>query len=379
MTWLCSLDDFDLYQHEILDSIIEDTKKSWWIRGYAGTGKTMLLAHIAKEMHERKILCVYATYTVALKNRVIEGLKEVNKGNIPLILTVDELINSNKEFELILIDEVQDLMEEQVQGIINKGTRFILSGDIFQSIFLQAVPPKKLEVLLGKPKIVNLVDIHRFPAAIFYASQLIYDEAQFEEDALVENYKNSCVTVCRAKSNLAEVKFNFEQAYKETTEGKPAAIVFSGHQQIRLFSKLLFESQGIKNYSMEEKGSVHKRLNDSFRIARLPIRFFGGNFGVELEDISNQKIIYLMTVHSAKGLEFNSVFMPFMNKGRNPTPYPLLPKGFEDEWKRRFLYMIMTRARLNFYATYVDEPSEYLNAIDTTEMRKRKYLKFQNI
>ena len=121
------------------------------------------------------------------------------------------------------------------------------------------------------------------------------------------------------------------------------------------------------------------KLNNSFKLAKLPVRFFGGNTGINLEDISNQKIILLMTMHSAKGLEFNSVFLPFMNAERNPTPFYNLPKGREDEWKRRFLYMIITRTRLNFYISYVDKPSEYLDLIDTPQMRTEKYLKFLNI
>ena len=42
MSWLCNRDDFDLNQQEILNTIFEDRDESWWIRGYAGTGKTML-------------------------------------------------------------------------------------------------------------------------------------------------------------------------------------------------------------------------------------------------------------------------------------------------------------------------------------------------
>ena len=36
------------------------------------------------------------------------------------------------------------------------------------------------------------------------------------------------------------------------------------------------------------------------------------------------KKILLMTMHSAKGLEFGSVFIPFMNQDGSLCPYPSL-------------------------------------------------------
>jgi superfamily I DNA/RNA helicase len=57
-----------------------------------------------------------------------------------------------------------------------------------------------------------------------------------------------------------------------------------------------------------------------------------------------------MTMHSAKGLEFGSVFTPFMNDDYSLCPYPSMKN--KDDWQSRFLFMAITRTKLNFYASY---------------------------
>jgi hypothetical protein len=378
MSWLCNRDDFDLNQQDILNRIFEDRDESWWIRGYAGTGKTMLLAYLALDYFDDGLNCVYATYTHALKDRVIEGMRELKGNKIPPVMTVDDYLSRHERYDVVLLDEVQDLDKKQVKKLVERGERLILSGDINQSVFNHAIKPNDLARLLGSPEIVELIDIHRLPEAISWGSHLIYEESQSAEGAEVIEIKNSSITIVKAKSIEDEVKWIYEQALKESTEGKPSVILFTTHEQVRIFARCLFLEMGYPHARMEKNGTIHKLLNESFRITNIPVRFFGGANGDDLGNASNRKLVLLMTIQSAKGLEFNSVFMPFMTKDRNPTPYQLLVKGREDEWKRRFLYVSITRTRLNFYASYTGEVSEYFELIDTPQMRKR-YLKYLSV
>ena len=57
-----------------------------------------------------------------------------------------------------------------------------------------------------------------------------------------------------------------------------------------------------------------------------------------------QDALQLMTVHSAKGLEFNAVFVSGLEEGLFPHEHSLLEKdGLEEE--RRLMYVAITRAR----------------------------------
>jgi DNA helicase-2/ATP-dependent DNA helicase PcrA len=71
----------------------------------------------------------------------------------------------------------------------------------------------------------------------------------------------------------------------------------------------------------------------------------------EHQAAEGQDALQLMTVHSAKGLEFNAVFMSGLEEGLFPHDQSLVEKdGLEEE--RRLAYVAITRARLRLYLSF---------------------------
>jgi DNA helicase-2/ATP-dependent DNA helicase PcrA len=69
------------------------------------------------------------------------------------------------------------------------------------------------------------------------------------------------------------------------------------------------------------------------------------------DDKSSQDSVNIMTIHAAKGLEFNLVFIPGLEEGIFPSARSVEERnGLEEE--RRLLYVAITRARKNLYLTY---------------------------
>ena len=64
--------------------------------------------------------------------------------------------------------------------------------------------------------------------------------------------------------------------------------------------------------------------------------------------------VQLMTVHAAKGLEFNAVFLTGMEEGRFPSEYSLLERGGLEE-ERRLMYVAITRARKRLYISMAQQ------------------------
>lgn len=77
-----------------------------------------------------------------------------------------------------------------------------------------------------------------------------------------------------------------------------------------------------------------------------------------------QQGIHIMTMHMAKGLEFDTVYLPDLNEGKMPMRQARLPMELEEE--RRMLYVAMTRAKKSLYLLLVKEktgkdiPSRFL-------------------
>ncbi len=77
---------------------------------------------------------------------------------------------------------------------------------------------------------------------------------------------------------------------------------------------------------------------------------------------SGQKLVTLMTIHLAKGLEFNNVFIAGINEGVLPHHRSYKDaRGLEEE--RRLLYVAMTRARKKLFLSFYDLPSRFLSEI----------------
>ena len=67
--------------------------------------------------------------------------------------------------------------------------------------------------------------------------------------------------------------------------------------------------------------------------------------------LQNSKAVMLMTLHAAKGLEFETVFMTGMEEGLLPHSKSFMePEQLEEE--RRLCYVGMTRAKEKLYFSY---------------------------
>ena len=102
-----------------------------------------------------------------------------------------------------------------------------------------------------------------------------------------------------------------------------------------------------------------------------------------IADISNHKEdndeVTLMTIHSAKGLEFDVVFLIGMEEGIFPHTMSLMENGIEEE--RRLCYVGITRARERLYITNakrrmlygkdtMNMPSRFIDEIDSNTLEE---------
>ncbi len=97
-------------------------------------------------------------------------------------------------------------------------------------------------------------------------------------------------------------------------------------------------------------------------------------------DDGDEGLLCLSTIHSAKGLEWHTVFVIWLVDGKFPSAYSLHEDAQLEE-ERRLLYVAVTRAKRNLYLTYpitmydrgtglvMTKPSRFLDGVPRTLLR----------
>jgi DNA helicase-2/ATP-dependent DNA helicase PcrA len=112
------------------------------------------------------------------------------------------------------------------------------------------------------------------------------------------------------------------------------------------------------------------RQNDLARLVRLAAEF-NGRAGTVADFVSHLKErfgeggasrgVHLLTLHRAKGLEFDAVFIPRVEERELPWKLARGPAELDEE--RRLFYVGMTRAKRHLVITWAGKPSRFLEEL----------------
>ena len=189
--------------------------------------------------------------------------------------------------------------------------------------------------------------------------------------------------------NSRDKKINFLNSSRELLESKsfPQAV----STKISVFLTLIDKCKDLVNktnledlgiFIIEESGymkmleiekNTKKKLENETRIENLKelvnamseftnLDEFLEHVGLVNENIKNteKNNITLMTLHGAKGLEFDHVFLPGWEEGIFPSARALEEKGLKSlEEERRLAYVGITRAKTNLYLSYATSRYTY--------------------
>jgi superfamily I DNA/RNA helicase len=242
-----------------------------------------------------------------------------------------------RRYRHIIIDEGQDFSPEMIRSLasaIPDDGSLTFFGDVAQQIYGQRTSwrfagltvPQTWEF---KENYRNTKQIARLGLAI---SKMPYFEGiadMVEPTSPRADGPLPTIAECDTRAKQIEVAL---RVAKDSGKTKSVALLFKNREQERLVSS------GLPDYATK----LHRDMNSWH----------------------DGPGIYYGTYHSAKGLEFDLVILPFLEKDNLPDPEHIASHGEEDALTHdgRLLYVAVTRARTDLLLLYTGEPTPLLPA-----------------
>lgn len=336
--------------------------RNQWIQGFAGSGKSVLLVYSIKTIlsinpNAKILVIVFTQSLVEMFKADLRGIGLISKVTIE---TYYGFMNKNSHYDYILCDEVQDMTPRVIREIKARCKSVIVAGDSNQSIYERdprwretTLTPSEITNLLNS-EVCNLTIIHRLPPSIVDAVQRFLPRMNIFDSKVDMSNKDVQIRLCKAPSETKEVKYVMEQAKEAVNKGYSTAILIPTAPKI-----IQFVNQALRNASKPEWTETMNHwgkidfgaLNTHLRKNDIKMQYVGNGYGSFDE---NDRRIVIMTFHSAKGLDFENVFIPFANTSMYINPNETIAKT---------LFMVaMTRTRSNLFITYTGYPSDYLDS-----------------
>lgn len=334
--WMIKESELDDDQVLILHATLD---KSCIVTGCAGSGKSVLALikaqRIQKEKGKNYEIIVY---TKALCHYMNSGRKELGLANSIVYHWQWKNRMSCKPADYIIVDEIQDFTEDEILEFVHATRKnFFFFGDTAQSIYeglKETVPVEDIGYLMpheGKPKYWDLYRNHRLPISVARFVQSIgVDLPPFQEKV----YRNPLTIKPRIirygslrDQILAIKRIITNNSYHDV------AILVPHNDTVRTVGNYLQQM----NVSFEQKYSDKNDYTNS----QDSLDF----------TTTNPKV---MTYHSAKGLQFEAVFLPALE---------LYNERLSDN-TRKSLYVAMTRTYKYLYVMYAGSLPSVLTGID---------------
>ncbi len=333
--WMIIESELDDDQIKFLTSTME---KSCIVEGCAGSGKSVLALIMAQHIQERfgndyKVI----VYTKALCRYMSSGKEALGLENDFYYYWDWKNRQHCPSADYIIVDEIQDFTRDEVEEFIKAARKgFYFFGDTAQSIYEDIRKTLRVDEIKFE-----------FP-------QL---RSRVKDFTLYRNYRLP-IPVARLAHQVGVDLDSFEEStYRSSENTIPRIIQYnSPEDQIEAIHRM------ISNRNMTDV-AILLPTNNIVKEIYEQLQALGGDYEVKykaeewrnnVENLNfkstNPKI---MTYHSAKGLQFETVFLPYMESF-----------NYEKGITCKALYVAITRTYRNLYIMYSDTLPKVLSAVE---------------
>lgn len=329
-----------------LELIEKNIDKSMIVAGCAGCGKSVIAMYKAQQILESNGDVILIAYTKSLNRYMSQG-KE-NTLDSKFFYHWQWVNQGMPKADYIIVDEIQDFEEKEIQQFIDSARKcFFFFGDTAQSIYTafgkQTLTIDQISLMTGVP-VYRLYNNYRLPKPI---AKITQNYLGLSEDNSVSQFSDS---IYLSKENALPVFV--ECSSKQKQVDAIMSIIKTGK----------YQNVGIL---VPENDQVIEIMN-VFTTSKFACEF---KYNARKNDTSNKDRVWdtldftttrpkLMTYHSAKGLQFQTVILPFY-------------QGVKSVDERKALYVAMTRSYMNLYVLYDGELKEPLSNVPSMLYEKR--------
>lgn len=318
-----------------LDLIEKNIDKPMIVAGCAGSGKSVIAMYKAQQIIDEGGDVILIAYTKSL-NRYMHQGKDTNLGG-KFFYHWQWLDHGMPKADYIIVDEIQDFDKEEILQFVRAARKcYFFFGDTAQSIYRafgkQTMTIDQISSMTGI-SVSRLYNNYRLPKPVAKITQEYLglteegDKVRKYSDSLYLSNENALPVFveCESKQNQIEriISIISEKKYRNV------GILVPENEMVleimKAFTKLQFVCEFKYNAGYHDSNN-----KDTL------------NFKTERPK--------LMTYHSAKGLQFETVILPYYQGARNL-----------DE--RKSLYVAMTRTYRNLYVFYDGALQYPLNSV----------------
>ena len=328
---------FDKYE---IDAIMAVLDKSCVVYGCAGSGKSLLALVKAARIQKEKNTSNYQVivYTRALYKFLNDGKNQL--GLTGYFTYYDPQWGHTKKMpsaDYVIVDEIQDFNENEIRLFIQSAKKyFYFYGDTAQSIYDgmpqkgRTVPVEEIKNMLPEnqpPKYMPLYYNYRSPLPVAKIAWHIGIDLEPFDESIYKNKETAMPKFIRY-NNIDEQIDAIIRIKRDHPELEDIGILAPTNEDVQI----IHEKFRKKGFNHEVKCTTtspngNKTWKDTL------------NF-----DTTNPK---LMTYHSAKGLQFETVFLPAVMQPTSPV-------------QQKALYVAMTRTYRDLYVMYSGNMPEIL-------------------
>jgi superfamily I DNA/RNA helicase len=311
-------DQLDDDQYDILE---EDISHPWIVTGCAGSGKSVIGMKLAQRIQGEGGSVIVIAYTTSLDSYMGAGLD--NSGMQVHFYYKEWKSKGMPKADYLIVDEIQDFSKEEIEEFIKAArVSYFFFGDMAQSIYREKEgnPTISMEELsqMTRQEPMELTANYRLPQTIAKITQTYVGVGVHSFDSNIYRNSNSELPhIIRYESEQDQI----DAVIRIVGSHRDVGILLPSNEKVRILNEVFKEKKIDCQCKYGVDGSDEREQENSL------------DFKVNIPK--------MMTYHSAKGLQFETVIIPFF-------------EGAKDKYWRKVLYVAMTRTRCSLFVLYSD-------------------------